>query len=160
MPDGWEVEHGLDPLDASDCGQDPDDDLLSNCEEYLYGTDPNNEDSDADGMLDGWEVDNNFDPLVDDALEDADQDGYCNLREYLSGSDPWDDQDLPAIIADVDTDNDCDGSDLAMLISEYGRDDCDIVPCSCDMDLDDDVDEIDLFLFSEDFGRTDEPDTL
>jgi len=153
MPDGWEVDHGLDPLDSSDCGQDPDDDLLTNCEEYFYSTDPNNADSDADGMPDGWEVDHNFDPLVDDALEDADQDGYSNLREYLSESDPRDHQDLPAVIADVDADNDCDGYDLAMFILEHGRDDCDTEPCDYDLDFDGDVDEIDLFLFSEDCGN-------
>jgi hypothetical protein len=177
MPDGWEADHGLDPLDPSDCGDDPDEDNLDNCEEYFYGTDPNNADSDADGLSDGWEVDNNFDPnnadtdadgmpdgwevynnfnplVDDDALEDADQDGYSNLREYLSESDPWDDQDLPPFIADVDADNDCDGYDLAMFMLEYG-DDCDTVPCDYDLDHDGDVDEIDLFLFAEDYGRID-----
>ena len=122
-----------------------------------YDTDPYNSDTDGDGMSDPWEINNSLDPLVDDTLEDADQDGYSNLREYLSGSDPWDEQDLPNMIADHDTDNDCDGIDLEIFISEYGINDCNTVPCNYDLDLDGDVDDIDLFLFSEDYGSTGTP---
>jgi hypothetical protein len=109
-------------------------------------------------MPDGWEVDNSMDPLTgDDALADADQDGYCNLREYLSGSNPRNELDLPAILADVDTDIDCDGYDLEVFASEYGSPDCDSIQCQFDLDLDNDVDEIDLFLFSEDYGSINSP---
>lgn len=41
MPDWWELIHGLDPLDPSDAGEDPDGDGATNLEEYLAGTDPN-----------------------------------------------------------------------------------------------------------------------
>ena len=158
IPDGWEAGHGLDPLDDSDCEKNYDSDTLTNCEEFAYGTDPNNPDTDGDSMPDGWEVDNSMDPLTgDDALADADQDGYCNLREYLSGSNPRNELDLPAILADVDTDIDCDGYDLEIFASEYGSPDCNSVPCQFDLDLDNDVDEIDLFLFSEDYGSIGSP---
>jgi hypothetical protein len=158
IPDGWEADHGLDPLDDSDCEKNYDSDTLTNCEEFAYGTDPNNPDTDGDSMPDGWEVDNSMDPLTgDDALADADQDGYCNLREYLSGSNPWNELDLPAILASVDSDNDCDGTDLEIFATEYGSPDCDSIQCQFDLDQDSDVDEIDLFLFSEDYGSKGAP---
>jgi len=51
-------------------------------------TDPCNNDTDGDGMPDGWEVDNNLNPLVNDAFDDADGDEFCNWREFLAGTDP------------------------------------------------------------------------
>ncbi|MBS7248690.1 MAG: hypothetical protein KIH04_10485 [Candidatus Freyarchaeota archaeon] len=39
MPDGWEVQYGLDPL-SDDAGQDKDGDGFTNLEEYVAGTDP------------------------------------------------------------------------------------------------------------------------
>jgi len=46
----------LDPLDKADAKADPDRDGLKNWEEYTYGTDPNDPDSDGAGAYDGWEV--------------------------------------------------------------------------------------------------------
>lgn len=43
--------------------QDSDQDGLSNDEEKLYGTDPNNRDSDGDGYSDGVEIESGYDPL-------------------------------------------------------------------------------------------------
>ncbi len=40
MPDGWEVAHGLNPLDPTDAAADPDGDGFTNLQEYHYGTDP------------------------------------------------------------------------------------------------------------------------
>ncbi len=40
MPDNWETEHGLDPLDGADANQDLDGDGDSNLEEYQNGTNP------------------------------------------------------------------------------------------------------------------------
>jgi hypothetical protein len=40
MPDGWELQYGLDPLNPSDAAQDLDGDGLTNLEEYQLGTDP------------------------------------------------------------------------------------------------------------------------
>jgi hypothetical protein len=37
MPDAWEMERGLNPLDASDAGKDRDGDGYANLEEYLNG---------------------------------------------------------------------------------------------------------------------------
>ena len=69
------------------------------------------EDTDGDGMVDGYEAENQLD-MNDpkDANEDPDRDGYTNLEEYLGidnnpprgkddpnndGTDPWDIQDRP-----------------------------------------------------------------
>ena len=40
LPDDYETAHGLNPNDPSDAAQDSDGDGVSNCDEYLAGTDP------------------------------------------------------------------------------------------------------------------------
>jgi hypothetical protein len=42
MPDSWELEHSLDPLNIEDAMEDPDSDGFSNLNEYLGNTDPFN----------------------------------------------------------------------------------------------------------------------
>jgi hypothetical protein len=89
MPDGWEVQYGLNPLDPSDAAQDNDGDGLTNLQEYQANTDPTNADTDSDEMPDGWEVEYGLNPVdPSDAGEDADGDGLTNLQEYLRGTDP------------------------------------------------------------------------
>jgi hypothetical protein len=68
---------------------DSDHDGLSDSDETnVYGTNPNNPDTDGDGMPDGWEVNNGLNPLVNDANGDADGDGLNNLGEYQHGTNP------------------------------------------------------------------------
>jgi len=55
MPDEWELAHGL-VVGADDSGLDADEDDLSNLDEYLRRTDPEDHDSDDDGFSDGAEV--------------------------------------------------------------------------------------------------------
>ncbi|UCE10287.1 MAG: M20/M25/M40 family metallo-hydrolase [Candidatus Thorarchaeota archaeon] len=88
MPDGWEVVNGLDPLSAGDRFADPDEDGLSNLDEFWVGTDPHNNDSDSDTMPDGWEIENDLDPTVDDSFLDSDGDGLLNSLEYAYGLNP------------------------------------------------------------------------
>ncbi|MCB9685884.1 MAG: right-handed parallel beta-helix repeat-containing protein [Alphaproteobacteria bacterium] len=45
-------------------------------------------DSDADGMLDGWEIHYGTNRWVDDTASDDDGDGVTNLEEHDAGSDP------------------------------------------------------------------------
>ena len=64
--DGLEYNSGTDPLDPSDDGQllDSDNDGLTDAdEEDIYGTDPNDPDTDNGGVPDGEEVDLGLDPL-------------------------------------------------------------------------------------------------
>jgi len=52
----------------------------------------NSADTDMDGMLDWWEVENNLDPFVpSDAKLDPDFDGLTNLKEFFNLTDPFDD---------------------------------------------------------------------
>ena len=51
MPDGYELNSGLNPL-LNDASEDPDNDTLSNLEEYQLGTNPQNPDTDGDGVND------------------------------------------------------------------------------------------------------------
>ena len=55
MPDAYEIANILDP-NVNDAALDPDNDLLSNLGEYQRGTNPHDNDSDDDGLLDGAET--------------------------------------------------------------------------------------------------------
>ena len=133
IDDGQEVNtDGTDPLDScSSVGgiplgiDDCDNDGLTNDEEVLAGTDPDNPDSDGDGIDDGQEVlVDNTDPLDDcDAIggtplgtSDCDDDGLSNDDEVLAGTDP----DNP--------DSDGDGIDDGQEVAVDGTDPLD----SCD----------------------------
>lgn len=76
MPDLWEQQYGLDFLNPADAAEDPDNDGLTNLDEYLAGTDPFNTDSDGDGYDDGFEKTFGRDPTspavspFDDVNED------------------------------------------------------------------------------------------
>ena len=77
MPDGWEVQYGLNPISPFDADGDLDNDgwdfdgnsfitgleTFTNLEEYLNGTNPTNNDTDGDGMPDGWETPYGLKPL-------------------------------------------------------------------------------------------------
>jgi hypothetical protein len=70
---------------------DPDNDALFTEEERLRGTDPNDPDSDDDGLPDGWEVSWGLNPLSSGANEaelDPDEDGLVNLQEWEAKTDP------------------------------------------------------------------------
>ena len=62
MDDLWEVTYGTDPK-TDDAADDPDEDGLTNIEEFLYNTDPGNNDTDSDGFSDFEEVQAGTDPL-------------------------------------------------------------------------------------------------
>jgi hypothetical protein len=66
MPDSFEEENGLNPLDPTDAHEDKDFDGLSNLEEFKRGTMVNNPDTDGDGMSDGNEVAAGRNPLVNE----------------------------------------------------------------------------------------------
>jgi len=93
---------------ASGFYTDKDGDDLHEDEEFLYGTNPCNPDSDGDTLPDGWEVSYSgcgLNPLADDSLADPDSDDLTNGQEYLNST-------LPC---DADTDNDGANDGLEVL---------------------------------------------
>ena len=66
LPDTWEAQYGLNPLDARDAAGDLDNDGLSNLLEYQKGTDPLKLDSDGDGMTDQQESSAGRNPSVNE----------------------------------------------------------------------------------------------
>ena len=63
LPTRYEAEHGLDPNDSNDAETDPDQDGLTNLQEFFALTNPFGADSDGDGVNDGDEIADGFDPL-------------------------------------------------------------------------------------------------
>ena len=107
IPDSWEEANDLDP-EIDDAALDPDNDGLSNLEEFTLRTDPQKDDTDGDGLKDGDEenthetdpknVDTDGDGLqdgaelttfsTDPAKVDTDGDGVGDGAEALFGGDP------------------------------------------------------------------------
>jgi hypothetical protein len=78
MPDAWETQHGLDPNAAADATLDPDQDGLTNLDEYTHGTNPQNADTDGDGRDDGMEVEHGLEPAHAETLTpDQPLDDHC-----------------------------------------------------------------------------------
>ncbi|MEM7393339.1 MAG: sialate O-acetylesterase, partial [Verrucomicrobiota bacterium] len=87
FPDDYEIEHsgtatGLNP------GDDLDSDGLNNLEEFNNYTDPNDGDSDDDGLNDGPEVNGTAGarPATDPLDADSDNDGLSDLDESNTGT--------------------------------------------------------------------------
>ncbi|MGD9781248.1 MAG: LamG-like jellyroll fold domain-containing protein [Kiritimatiellia bacterium] len=84
LNNGREWELGTDPRD-----EDSDaDGLDDHAEVEIHGTDPLDGDTDGDGMADAWEVVNGLNALLDDAAGDEDSDGLTNLQEQGYGTNP------------------------------------------------------------------------
>ena len=115
MPNSWETAHGLNRNDAVDAAGDGDGDGLTNLAEYESNTDPNDADTDSDGLPDGDEVyssnpfipDTDHDGLSDgeEALgylthtevPDSDADGWSDGEEVAAGTSPLDPDDHPPL---------------------------------------------------------------
>jgi len=122
LPDNYEFANGLNPF-FNDAGQDGDSlggaDGLTNLEEFNLGTDPQDSDTDDDGLSDGDEVNGTLNPWSLGVLSappgestnplDADSDGDLadDQAEILAGTNP----NVPdgagqPVIPFVDTDGD------------------------------------------------------
>lgn len=67
---------------------DPDDDILTNVQEYLYGTDPTKEDTDGDGDIDSYEIAYNQNPNGDNFLTPTIQ-AQDYLKQVIEGSEEY-----------------------------------------------------------------------
>ena len=76
---------------GTDIFGDSDQDLVSDTQESIDGTNPLVADTDGDGLLDGLEASNGTNPL----LSDTDGDGYADLDEVNSNSDPLEANSIP-----------------------------------------------------------------
>lgn len=91
LPNIWERDNGLDPDDPTDADEDPDEDGLSNLEEYQEETDPQDEDSDGDGLTDGDEVNVH---QTNPNRSDTDRDGHDDGEdEFPLDSTRWEKED-------------------------------------------------------------------
>lgn len=100
MPGSYELAYGLN-LTINDAARDKDLDGLTNLQEFLLGTMPNQPDTDDDGLSDGWEtlysvygfsalVNNETDADPDNDPEaDPDGDGLDNAYEDQIGTNPY-----------------------------------------------------------------------
>jgi Ca2+-binding RTX toxin-like protein/alpha-tubulin suppressor-like RCC1 family protein len=124
MDDEWEILHGLDPLYDQEWDDewneeyesDPDEDGLSNLQEYVERKDPNVPDanpplvledtgSDQDIMSIAYENQNGLNNSIDDSMDDKDGDGFPNGWEYIRGTRADNPNDLPEPDYIVDQDN-------------------------------------------------------
>ena len=90
MPDGWEVEHGLNPNYAGDASFDYNYNGLTNFQEYENNSDPWDKDSDDDGISNYAECWGLFGFFTDPFAPDTDEDGLSDLEEicqYINLSD-------------------------------------------------------------------------
>ena len=128
LPDAWEASYPAFPAATSGATDDPDGDLTDNRHELLFGTDPtdpasNAEDTDADGLLDAWEIANFGAIASQDGYGDPDTDRATNEEEETAATDPNDDTSFP----DTDGDGLCDGWEVYYFtdLSETGTADTD-----------------------------------
>lgn len=99
IPAWWEQAFYVNDWNASDAFDDGDNDQIRNWQEYRNGTYPDiaqDQDSDHDGMPNGWEMAHGINPYANNSNQDYDADGLTNLQEYLAGTGPY----------SMDTDND------------------------------------------------------
>lgn len=121
LSNAWEAALGLNPRltdsngnGINDANEDRDFDGLSNLAELqTHGTDPSQPDTDLDGLFDGWEIANGFNPLIDNTTDgnpsndpgaDPDGDGLTNTQEADYGT--------SASNSDTDADGVSDGDEV------------------------------------------------
>jgi hypothetical protein len=91
MPDGYEGDNGLDPFDAADRDTDLDGDTLSNFTEFTNRTNPNDKDTDKDGLDDNVETNTGTwvsasDTGTNPTKADSDKDGLSDGVETKTGT--------------------------------------------------------------------------
>jgi hypothetical protein len=114
-PDGYEAYYGTDPTLPVDANTDPDQDGLNWTLEVAYATDPNDPDTDGDGLCDGGRAANCFFPGLAAGFQPGELD---------YGSTPYDtdsDNDgLPDPVEALEWDSGASGSDADLDGDQYG----------------------------------------
>ncbi len=105
MPDDFERLYGFNLNDAADRFLNPDNDGLTNLEEFKRGTSPLTGDTDGDGLLDGDEVTRGTNP----SRSDTDGDGLTDGQEVLRKTN--------AMVADTDGDGIGDGMEFQLELN-------------------------------------------
>ena len=154
MSDDWENAYSCMMANTVDNLDDYDSDNLNNGDEFSAGTNPCDPDTDSDGMPDGWEITNSFDPLADDSSSDADSDNLTNLQEYNEGTNPQNpDTDEDGLQDDWEVSNVCMDANFSDAELDYDSDNLSNLseyiigsnPCSQDTDNDDMPDHWEIF---------------
>ncbi|MCB1130294.1 MAG: discoidin domain-containing protein [Verrucomicrobiae bacterium] len=125
----WEIQWGLNPDEADSDGdlipdgeEDEDNDLLTNLQEQEAMTEPDNDDTDDDGLLDGYETKTGFwfdamdtgtHPLIDDTDGDGILDGVENPDELYDEFDAANTPGTDPNVRDSDFDLYSDGAEVA-----------------------------------------------
>jgi len=138
MGDGYEVDNDHNPLLAADAAEDADNDGSLNLEECQRGTDPNEEDTDMDGLSDGVEdgggafvsaMMTGTDPLD----PDTDNDGLNDGDELAAGTDPFNpDTDGDTVPDGLDDDPLSGGEGIAFGLVSYWPLDADLMDAADD----------------------------
>ncbi len=113
LPDSWENQY-FGNITIYSSSDDPDNDNLTNIEEFNLDTNPVDPDTDSDSMPDDWEV--SYNQIPNDSVDqnlDNDNDGYTNLQEFQMRSDPTDPKD-PAVPHDKKKDEEEDIGTLGL----------------------------------------------
>ncbi len=145
LPDGWERSYKCLKVGENDAAEDPDEDTLTNLEEYELETNPCDADTDDGGVDDGREVERGSDPLKkkDDKTFDSDGDGLSDYKEYemctdyedsdtdddsyldgyevKEGTDPCDPNDYPQKIKGDDEDKDNESQDSQQKVDSVQK---------------------------------------
>lgn len=171
-PDGSATFDSAQPIvdgadsDGTNLDDDADNDLLSDGLEAALGLDPNNPDTDGDGVEDGLEFFQGTSPLIaqsvndadndglidsidpDNTTPDADGDGYQDYYERLVGTDPAVASSAPGL-GDVNDDGSADNTDAVRILEVFlGLSSATLLEADTNRDgLIDNVDAVILFNF-------------